>query len=148
MNGEPSRVPVDMNYAPEGQSDPQVAWGRCAIEAHSYSAENGWGLIRLTGLTYPGREHWGSLRVLNEESMDCEVRDGTLRQFSPQAPQLFVGPLDDWLDDCVELMRDHLRYEMFTSLGEPEPFYADHWIREDITPGNSLPHPWTGDQVS
>lgn len=132
-----------MTFLPEGHSDPKLAWGRCAIEAHAYSGQHQWGLVRLTGITYPGREHWASLNVIDEETLICEVRDGTMRQFSPNAPQLFEGSLDDWLDDCCELMRDHIHYEMYRSLSDPEPFYQDDWVREDIEPGDSLPHPWS-----
>lgn len=142
MNAETSKTAPDDRYSPEGHEDPKIAWGRCAIEAHAYSASQGQGLVRVTGLTYPGREHWASIAPVDEETMECEVRDGTMRQFSPDAPQLFQGPLDEWLDDCVELMRDDIHYEIFRTPSDPEPIYADDWIREDLEPGNSLPHPW------
>lgn len=138
--------PPEISFSLHGHEDPLSAWGRCAIESHAFSAQHKWGLIRVTGLNFPGREHWGSLKVVNEESLECQVRDGTLRQFSPTAVKLFLGDLDDWLDNCVELMGDDVRYEMFTTLGDPEPFYWDHWIREDLTPGSQPYRPWADKQ--
>lgn len=115
---------------------PIKALGMCAIESTRWSSENqGWGLVRVTGLTYPGREHWASVDLTHLEDYDelLEVRDGTMRQFNPAAEIIWRGELDEWLDDMSELLHDHLRYEVY-QLGGDDPVMQGDLVREDIEP--------------
>lgn len=126
-----------------GYKNPAAALGMCAIDATGFSSRHrGWGLVRVTGLTYPGREHWASLFTLAEDLSDALVRDGTMRQFSAEQPALWKGSLDDWLDDMTELLVDGLCYECFPDAVTHEPFYVDHWVREDVEPGPMAFRPW------
>jgi hypothetical protein len=115
-------------------SDPTEALGMCLISAEAFSTAKGWGLVQVTGLTYPGREHWASVSVDGEE---WTVRDGTMRQFSPDVPCPWLGELDDWLDDMSELLNDHLRFECFIDSRDRAAFVGE-WVREDITPGQMV----------
>lgn len=121
---------------PEYFEDPMEALGMCLITAEDFSIKNSWGLICVRGLNYRGREHWASCRFTADDLSDAVVRDGTLRQFSMDAPPLWEGELDDWLDDVTELLNDHLLYAVYASLDREAPFYEDVYIREDIEPGN------------
>ena len=116
----------------KGISDPVKAWGMCLITSEPYAEKHGLNLIRITGMTYPGREHWAAIDW-DEESRDGVVVDLTARQFDPNAPALWRGTLDDWLDDSCGWLQDGLRYEIHR-LGRDEPEFADFWVREDVEP--------------
>lgn len=117
-------------------TDPAQALGMCAITSLEFSSQTaGWGLVRVTGLEYPKREHWASLFTLAKDLSDAAVRDGTIRQFTNDQPALWKGGLDEWLDLMCELLVDGLAYECYGDTKNPTPFYADHWVREDVLPG-------------
>jgi len=123
-------------------TDPAQALGMCAINSIEFSGSvAGWGLVRVTGLEYPGREHWASLFTLADDLSDAIVRDGTIRQFSAEQPALWKGSLDDWLDLMTELLADGLSYECYADVVNRDPFYSDHWIREEVLPGPMPPRP-------
>jgi len=132
-----------MTRAGKALRDPAEALGMCAINATEFSSSmRGWGLVRVTGMTYPGREHWASLFILSDDLSDAIVRDGTMRQFDPDAPAPWKGSLDDWLDRMTELLVDGLDYECYADPVTREAFYADSWVREDVEPGSMVFRPW------
>jgi hypothetical protein len=124
-------------------ANPFTAYGYCLIDAQEFAEKTeGWGLVRVTGLEYQGREHWAAIFLPHPENLgDCLVRDRTMRQFSADAKPFWKGTLDDWLDDMTELLVDNLMYEVYQFPHSEEPFFRDHWIRDDIEPGQ-LVHPW------
>lgn len=122
--------------------DPLEALGQCLSLSSCFSALNGWGLVRVTGMNYPKREHWASCRFAADDLSDAVVRDGTIRQFSATVPALWEGGLDDWLDDLSELLNDHLLYEVYEDQLRLDAVLVDSWVREDIEPGPMPPFPW------
>ena len=118
----------------KGISDPVKAWGMCLITSDRYAQDHGLYLIRITGMTYPGREHWAAIDW-DAESRDGVVVDLTARQFDPDAHVTWEGPLDAWLDDACEWLRDGLDYEVHSGVGSEIPVFADSWVREDVEAG-------------
>lgn len=150
----------------EGYADPQTAHGQCCI-ATDRLAETLDGLriwtIRASGMNYHHREHWAALvpnftvpedrryvegvpvlQVAGDEAVFAgTIIDMTCRQFDAEAPVVFVGSLDDWLDNCCEWLVDGVQVEVWPS-GlhiDGQRVWHDFHVREDIEPG-PLVSPW------
>jgi len=120
----------------EGIDTPSTAWGQCAIESFGLAKQQGYGVVRVTGLTYPKREHWACIAGGDVDTMeDLKVVDLTARQFSIKVPARYEIDLDTWLDDACEWLGDSLNYEIYpTSDYLAEPVFRDFWVRDDIDP--------------
>lgn len=133
------RVPPGVYVAPSRDCyDPGAAWGRCWMETdRQVKAARAQGVpaqyVRVTGRMYPGREHWALY-------LDGEVLDVTARQFDATVAYPLRRSLEDWLDDACEWLQDGLDYVVLDDPDE-EPAEADFWVRDDVEPGPSRPHP-------
>lgn len=130
-------------------TNPEAAWGHCVIETGPLVAEcHGVHAVRATGQTYPGREHWAAV-VWDDDTdpADLTVVDLTLRQFLPDAPVPWIGPLVDWYDLVCDGLGDWIHVEFRAP--DPstiegfalEPHWAESYARDDEPPVQP-PNPW------
>lgn len=141
----------------EGYADPRTAFGQCLIASdrliETLNGVQTW-CIRVIGVNYPGREHWAVVLPRWEHAdsdepdvaaMTGTVVDMTCRQFSADAPSVFVGSVDDWLDDACEWLADGVMVEVYPRWRESDPDHGVVWMdvhhRDDIEPAD-LVYPW------
>jgi hypothetical protein len=113
---------------------PVKALGMCLIESDRFSTRQGWGYVQVRGSTYPGREHWASAKLPDGDMADAsiEVRDGTLRQFNPEARVVWKGDLEDWLDDMSDYLNDSLRWAIFKNFQDEQALCWGEINRDDL----------------
>lgn len=144
-----------------GLDVPLVAYGKCVIETsvlvRTHNAGEDFGLVhavQVTGQNYPGREHWAAILWEDaEDPADAVVVDPTLRQFLPEQPAPWVGPLIEWYDLMCDALGDWINVAVHapdysTPDGlDHDPHWTDSYARDEDEPPTQPPYPWNREET-